>query len=240
MPGVIRDTTPLRAPAFSFADLEQRAAALLERAHAQAREIITTAQQQATQTLAALRAAAHAAGLAEGRKQGEQQARADAARSAQQEARQQLTQLTDALTAALSDFDATKRNLLATAETRLIELAIRIAGKVCRGCALQSPAAALHNLRETLALVRHERDLIVHVNPAELETLQRVAADTAKSAEQLAHVRLLADERVTPGGCRLEGRTIQVDATFETQLERIAAALLPEAVPAPLQAGSAP
>lgn len=229
MPGVIRHDVPLTAPAFSFADLEQRAAALLERAHQQAREIITKAQAEASKAGETIRSQAHATGLAEGRKLGQEQARKDSARAALQESRQELSQLTTALRSALASFDAEKRFLLATAEASLLGLALRIADKVCHRSAAQSSEVALAVVREVLSLLRHEHDLTVYVNPGDLEALRKAAAETAEEAGKLAHVRLLADAQVSRGGARLSGRAIAIDATLETQLERIARTLLPDA-----------
>ncbi len=228
MPGVIRHDVPVTAPAFSFTDLEQRAAALLERAHQQAREIITAGQAQATKDGEAIRAKAHATGMAEGRKQGQEQARKDSAAQALKEARQEMTQLTAFLRTVLTRFEAEKRFLLATAEASLLRLALRIAGKVCHLAASESSDVALAGVREVLSLLRHEHDLTVYVNPGDLEALQKAAAETADEAGKLAHVRLLADSAVSRGGARLAGRSITVDATLETQLERIARALLPD------------
>ena len=89
--------------------------------------------------------------------------------------------------------------------------------------ALTEPARA--NARTLLDMVKHVEDLELHVHPAELQTLQDVAADFVQSTGRQQHVTLVADPAVTRGGCVLRTRAGLIDASVESQLERIAATL---------------
>lgn len=228
MAGIIRrEDANSTALAYSFEDLEARARAMLARAQEQSRRLVADAQAQADQIRDAAREDGHAKGLEEGRMTGARQAHDEALPQALGAAKNQLTQLTSALAAGLREFDAAKRTLLAHAEASLLDLALSIAKRVCKQAALANPIVAVGNLREVLTLARHERDIAVHVNPAQHALLQQAAPKILEDLRRLDHVNVVADEAVTAGGCVLHSSTGTIDAQIEPQLERIAAALRP-------------
>jgi flagellar assembly protein FliH len=228
MPGVIRKERVAAASAFSFADLERQAADVLAHARAQAAAILAEAESQAAALCAAREAEARERGLAEGRREGLEQITREASAKAAADARDRLNKLAAALEAALREFEQQRHNLLADAEHGLIELALAIARRVCKHDAARSSAAAAANAHALLALVQHQADAELLLNPADFAALHEALAALTQSAARMSHVKLAADESVTRGGCRLRGVHGELDATLETQLDRIAAALLGE------------
>ncbi len=223
MAQIIRRNQVLRPPAFSFDDLESHAAAIRAAAQQQANAILQQARAEAQRIGAQLRKAAHEQGLAEGRAQGIDQIRRESLAQAQREARQSQAQISAALSAGLQSFEASKRRLLAAAESGLVAVAVAIARRVCKSLVGLSPESACANARYVLDLVRHDQDLELHVNPAELEAIRTHLQAVLQQAE---HVRLVADAAVEPGGCRLELRDGAIDAGIEAQLQHVADALL--------------
>lgn len=228
MPGVIRNERVAAAPAFSFTDLERQAADALAQARTQAAAIVAQAQAQADALRAAREAEARERGLAEGRRLGLEQVTREAAAKAAAEARDRLNKLAAALEAALREFDQQRHNLLADAEHGLIELALAVARRVCKRDVARSSDAAGANVRTLLALVQHRADAELRLNPADHAALNESLAALVDSSARLAHVTFAADESVPRGGCRLRGAHGEVDAAIETQLDRIADALLGE------------
>jgi flagellar assembly protein FliH len=224
--GVLRREKFASRPAFSFEDLEGKAQALLGQAHEQARQIVACAAEAGRQRAAQLEKEAYARALEQGRRQGFEQARADAADAALQEARQELTQLARTLAEGLRSFEEGKRRLLATAECGLLELALAIARRVCKHDVGASSVAARANARALLEMVKHEGDLELHVSPAECDALHQAVPEFVASAGQRTHVAVVADPAVERGGCVLHTREGTIDATLETQLERVATALV--------------
>lgn len=228
MPGVIRKERVNAAPAFSFADLERQAADVLARARTQAAAILADAEARADALRAAREAEARERGLAEGRRQGLEQITREAAARAAADARERLNKLAAALEAALREFEQQRHNLLADAEHGLIELAVAIARRVCKRDAARAGDTAAANARALLALVQHQADAELLLNPDDHAALQESLNALIASTARLSHVKLAADEGVPRGGCRLRGVHGEIDATLETQLDRIAAALLGE------------
>lgn len=225
MARVLRREEFASKPVFSFQDLEGQAQAVLEQARTQAQRIVTQSEQQARRHAAQLEQEAKPRGFAAGHQQGLEQARAEAAETALQEARQNVTHLTQALTTGLEALEEGKRRLLATAECGLLELALAIARRVCKHDAGASSEAARANARALLEMVQHQDDLELHLNPTDHDLL-RDAADLNQVTNRFAHIEVLADPAVPRGGCVLQARNGTIDATLETQLDRVAKALV--------------
>ncbi|MFQ5804920.1 MAG: FliH/SctL family protein [Phycisphaerae bacterium] len=226
MAGVLRREKFSSGPAFSFEDLEGKARAILAEARAQARQIVDRAEEEGRRRAAALEQEGYPRGLEEGRRQGFQQAHAQAAEGALQEAREELAQLARALAEALDTFEESRRRLLATAECGLLELSLAIARRVCKHDVGASSAAARANAGALLEMVKHEGDLELHLNPAECEALRNALPELIASTGRLAHVEIVADPAVQRGGCLLHARDGTIDASLETQLDHVAAALV--------------
>jgi flagellar assembly protein FliH len=245
MAGIIRKETVTRTAAFSFADLEQQGRAIIERAQAEAREILAAAQRHALGLAERERCRAleegRAEGLAEGRAAGLEQIRAEAHAAAMREAQADVQRLTQSLQAALAEFDQHKRSLITAAESGLIELALRVARRVCKLEAGRSIGVALANGRALLDMAQHAEDPELCFNPADLEMLKESGAQLAAAVQQFSHVKLVADEKVERGGCLLRTRAGEIDAGLETQVQRIAEALcvtVADVEPAPPSAPS--
>lgn len=227
MAGVIRRGAQPPAQGFSFADLEKQGEALLARTRAQAQQLLKSARAEAEKFSAEQQREAYERGLAEGRAAGAEQIRKETHAQALKEARAEIDQLLQALTQALLEFDERKRALLAAAETDLIALALAIAARVCKLSAEASTDVARANARQVLDMVRQTRDAVLQFAPQDVKLLQATAAPTLERWTSLRHVRLVEDPQLSRGGCRLLMHEGEVDAALETQLGRVAAALLP-------------
>ncbi len=240
MNGVIRREQFAPSTAFSFDDLERQGRALVTHATAQARQILVDAEATSRQRADEQQQAAYAAGLDQGRREGlegvEREVRAAALeagrKAAVAAAQENVARLSAALSAGLAEFEQRKHHLLATAESGLIELALAVARRVCKIQSERSTEPARANARTLLDMVKHVEDLELHVHPAELQTLQDVAADFVQSTGRQQHVTLVADPAVTRGGCVLRTRAGLIDASVENQLDRIATALCEDPRPA--------
>ena len=225
MAGIIRREQVSSARVFSLTDLEQQGRQILEAAQVRAQQTLRAAEQRGRQLREEQEQAGYQAGLEEGRAAGLEQSRQEARAAAVQEARQQIAALVRALTAALNEFEQVKRSLIASAESGLIELALAVARRVCKLEAGASSAAAQANVRALLEMVQHVGDAELRLNPAEYEQLRELAPELPAHAGQLRHGGIVADPGVGRGGCVLRTRDGEIDATIETQLQRIAAAL---------------
>lgn len=226
MAGVLRRELFASAPAFSFVDVERAAEGVLRDAHRQAAEILAAARKQANEEAAKIIAAGRIAGVAEGRQAGLEQIRKEATQSALQEARQQVGRLTHSLTVVLTEIEQSRNQLLASAETELIRLAAALARRIC-GLALETRPQTLSEIvKSTLELVRHEHDIELRLNVADLETLRALDPEFEQTLNAFTHLKLTGRDDLPRGGCQVHSRVGTIDASLDVQLERAARALL--------------
>ncbi len=214
---------------FRLTDYEAEATRLVETARRQAEQLVAEAERKAPRIREEARALGHkegyAKGLEEGRQAGREQAFAEASAAF---AAQQAT-LVEALNRALAEFDEKKRRFLLAARTDAVELALAIGRRVVKRLADvpgETGAIAAENAAEALSLITPQSDAVLRVNPADLATMEAFAQGLAEAVRERRHVRLMADASVPPGGCIVTTAEGRVDATLETQLDRIAELLV--------------
>jgi len=221
MATIIKTHTPqresgkaFRGVAYDLTDMAAQAEDYLGTVRSQAAEIVEQAKREA----AAIRQDAEAAG----RHAAEQAIE----RILDEKVAQQMKTLTPALQAAVKQVVDAKQDWLRHWERSAVELAVGVAGRLVRGELERRPEISGQWLRESLQLVAGSGDVTVRLNPADQQTLERQVTQLAAVFAPLATVTVLADEAISPGGCRLSTEFGSVDQQLETQLERIKAELI--------------
>jgi flagellar assembly protein FliH len=79
-------------------------------------------------------------------------------------------------------------------------------------------------VREVMARVKQEEAIIVRLHPRDCASLRELAGDIGD--EGRFKVELVADEKITLGGCIVETEGGLLDARIETQMDRLRATLL--------------
>ncbi|WP_288376116.1 flagellar assembly protein FliH [uncultured Pseudomonas sp.] len=133
----------------------------------------------------------------------------------------------EALTAKLAGLEQLMANLLepiaeqdTQIEKSLVHLVVHVARQVI-GRELRSDSGQItHVLREALKLLPMGADNIrIHLNPQDFELAKALRERHEESW------RLLEDESLLPGGCRIETAHSRIDATMETRMEKAVAQL---------------
>ena len=210
-----------RLEAISIADHVGEARLVVERSREQAREILREAQIAAARRNEEAGERGYQAGFRRGYEAGAQAGYQAAMEEAAGRFRAEQASLVDALRGVLDAFESRKRELELAGRQDVVEFAVRLAEKVTRQVGVIRREAATANLEAALRLVGRGTDLVVTVNPADRATLERFAAEFAKTAGGAAYWSLATDEAVAPGGCRLTTATSEVDATLDTQIGQI-------------------
>lgn len=229
MAGLIRREVFKASGRLSLENVERNGRAIIERAKARAADVLREARAAAEIEFAQQRAAGHDAGYAEGRAAGLASVDEQAKREALDAAKDKLAALADTLASCLSQFNAAKRNLLARAESGVVDLAFAIACRVCKALPALSSDSARGNARHVLEMARHEHDIRLHVHPDDLEALREYAEQCVRRIDELEHVEVESDAAVERGGCVLHARDGTIDASIDVQLQRIAECILHDA-----------
>lgn len=201
--------TAFHGVAYDLTDMAAQAEDYLGHVRREAAKIVEQARHEA----AAVRQAAEAAG-----RQAAEQA---IERILDEKVAQQMKTLTPALQAAVKQIEDAKQAWLRHWESAALELALALARRLVRGELSKRPEISVQWIREALELVGGRGDVTVQLSPADQQTLERQVHQLAATFAPLATVKVVADEAITPGGCRLLTEFGVVDQQLETQLERI-------------------
>lgn len=230
MPAVIKADAVKRGEArgltpFALTDIMEEARATLANARATAVKLMADARTAAVD----IRAKAALEGVEEGRARGLTEGRdaghKEAFEAARAEFAGQQARLVSSFTQAVEGIDRSRAAWEAAARQDLIELAVAIARRVVGPVGRRDREVILRNLEEVVRLtgVRSEVSLLVH--PLDAEASRQFAGEVERRGRQWQHVRIIEDESVSPGGCRVQWGSGGIDAELETQLDRIAAEL---------------
>lgn len=104
-------------------------------------------------------------------------------------------------------------------------LAIEIAARILRAEVSVRPERVLDVVRGAVRRAVDRERLVVRVNPEDLAICREAVPDLLVNTGGIGRLDFFDDQRVTRGSCILETNAGDVDATFESQLERIHEAL---------------
>lgn len=229
---VIKQIETGRAASFTFGDIAVEAKAILARAQRQAEQIVADAEAQRDRIAAEARIAGHAEGVLAGQEEGRKAARDAAAKAFEQ----QFARVGRTLAEAVDQLNARKGRMMAEARQDLVALALATCEKIVRRQIAADPAACQRTVEAAIELAGQASRLAIEVNPSDLEVIQAFSPQLAARLTGLAEVKVVGDAAVESGGCRLVarrdgGQTTEVDATIQTQLDRLAGELLGQADP---------
>lgn len=179
-------------------------------AAAQEQQVARQAAQREQMERERIAADAYARGFEEGRLTGEM---AEGAR---------LRTAVQATEEALRAFHEGELRWHGAIEENLCALAVAIARHVVGREVQQEPALIQDLVRRSLTEFPIDQQLTVRVNPQDLATITgRSVAGGEGPVSANRDLRWVADPRIAPGGCVIEGRDRIVDGRVDTALERI-------------------
>jgi len=212
---------------FSLGDFVEEGRQIVAAAREQARTLLAEARCTAEVLREQVRReaydAGYQAGLAEGRAAGHQ----EALEKASMDFASRQMQLVSACESIFREVDRLKQELLLSAHRDLVSLAVAIAERVTKRIGRIDRRAVTDNLAAVIDRVGEWTDVLVEVNPVDARTLELFVPEFMAARGDLKHVDVRVNEAVAPGGCIVRTRAGRIDATLDTQLERIAEELLP-------------
>lgn len=215
--------------AFRLNDVMDEAKAFVAKANAEAERTLAQAEHRARQIEQEARRAGdarghqegYARGLAEGREAGRQ----EAFEQSLEEFRTQQAPLIDSYVQAVSAINAEREAWATMARQDLIELAMAIARRVTHHTGQEHREVVLANLEEAVRLVGARTDVTIAVNPKDEQAARAFAKTLVDMREQWQKIRIVEEDEIASGGCRVQWGSGSIDATLETQLDRIEAEL---------------
>lgn len=210
-----------------LADVSRQAERIREQARAQAERIVQDAERRARELTenaeAKGREQGHAAGYAQGVEEGRAQGHAEAL----EQHKDQLAKLEASWTEAAEAWSQHRQQLEREAHRGVIELAVKLAEKLVHRLVEVDQTVIADQLAAALEHVLRPLDVSVQIHPDDRPLLEQALPDILNRFPHLEHIDLIDDEAVGRGGCVLSFGQGQVDATIDTQLDRIVRALVP-------------
>jgi flagellar assembly protein FliH len=184
--------------------------AFLQAAQRQGAELVTAARDQAEQIAANARAEGYETGYAEG------VARAE----------RELQDLFRFAETAVREIADTRTRIIEESEDALVELAVQVASKVLQTSLEIEPRHVTGVLRGALRKAYVRDHVQVVCNPDDLALIEQASSDLAAQVGTLHNLELIGDRRITRGGVVVRTPGGDVDATLESQLDRLRHAML--------------
>jgi len=106
-------------------------------------------------------------------------------------------------------------------EKEIVDLVYAIAKKIVHTHLNFNETAVRDTIGSALELTAEKRDIVLKINPEDFEYVEKIRPELFSKQPNLKSLTVTPDAAVGRGGCLLETPTGDVDATIETQLERI-------------------
>jgi len=212
----------MRAEAQKLLDeAQQRIAEARQTAESLLREAQTEIEQQTMQA----RQEAYAEGLTRGSNEGYE----EGLKKGEEEGLGRWAELLGRWQGLLDATVDEKKHYLADRERILVELSLKIAAKILAHETQSKPEDVLFLVREAIRKASEKANLIVRLNPDDLNRVLEAGGGGLKSVPGVKQIEFLADETIMKGGVRLQSGSETIDASLETQMAEIAKGLLEEA-----------
>lgn len=201
--------TPLRQVAYDLRDFSGQADEYLDRVRAEAAKIVMQAKQEAEK----IRSQAEQAGR--------KTAEAAIEKLLDEKVAKQMQTLAPALQTAVIQIVDSQADWQRHWEKSIVDLACSLAKRIVRRELTTYPEISLDWIREALQLASGAAEITVRLNPAELTTLRTQVEHLAAIFNPVATTRIVGDETISVGGCRIETQFGSIDQQLETQFARI-------------------
>lgn len=215
-----------RLSTVDLADHLAEAEAFIAEAQRRASQIAVIADRDAERLRTTARQMGYREGFDKGYKEGTDRGREAAWDAATRKFDAQHSDIVVVMESAIAEIDSLKGDLVIQAEQHLLAFAVRLAQALTYAIGRLDRESAKANLDRSLRLVDSKTNLVVHAHPDDVSTLGTFAASVLEKAEKSRSLKIVPDEKMAPGGCRVEYGRFEVDATLDTQVEEMVTLLL--------------
>ena len=225
-----------RAASGERAELERRAAEIAEarrRLDAERAALDERRRRLEEETFEEARKAGFEAGFADGKEEGARRAADEAAATIAVEVERGVEEKTNAfcesalepLRRLTGEMAGVRHSLLKHWEENAMQIAAAIAYQTIMRDPATRREVPLDLLREALELAMNCAALKIRMNPRDVEALKEPIRAILEETGNLATADVVADPKITPGGCVVESSLGVIDERLESRLERIVAEL---------------
>jgi flagellar assembly protein FliH len=136
-------------------------------------------------------------------------------------AEEQLSSAIAALQSAATEVTSSETRFVGALEEHLATLAVTIARQIIAREVRTSPELIVDLVRHAVTEFPIDQPLRIRINPLDLSTLAAAPGGAAVSIAPGRELAWVADARIYPGGCIIEGRDRIIDGRVDAALERV-------------------
>ena len=218
-----RDAVPM-----DLGDLHRRGQAVVAAAKDEAARILKEAHEERDRLIGDATEVGHEAGYKDGHAKGHQEGMVKGIEQAHEDHAQRLEAMAKSWEGTLEQWEKDRGELMIHARTEVVELAASIAGRVIKRTVDLDPEVVVDQLEAVLEILVTPTDIHVRVHPQDMELLGRVMPGMVERCASAKHAELIGDDSLDPGSCVvLTKGGGEIDASIQTQLDRVVATLLP-------------
>jgi flagellar assembly protein FliH len=211
-------------------DLRSQGELVMQHAAKRAEQVLADARREREKLIATAADEGRAKGLAQGTADGLRAGTTQGAQAAMVERRGQLEAVENSWKAIAADFVAQREDVLAEARREVIRLAMAIATRVIKRSIEADPSIVVDQVSAALTMVLRPSRVVISINPADRPLIEAALPALLRQLADSSHIELTDDVKLARGACSLRladamGGT--VDASLQSQLDRIAEALVP-------------
>lgn len=219
------------AVVLDLGDLARQGRSIVERAETEAERIVNEAKAERERLIAGADEKGHAEGLARGHAEGHAKGFEAGKAEAIEAQKAELVRLQAAWHEAMSGFESLRSELQLEAERGVLALAVRLGERVAKRAIEGDVEAAARQLVEAIELTMTPSRVRVRVAAEGAEAVRAALPALSDRLHESASVVVIEDASLSHGSVIVEADETRIDATIETQLERIVESLLPGETP---------
>ncbi len=126
-----------------------------------------------------------------------------------------------ALEKAVAQWDLILEDRKGEIASEVVRLALAVARKILQREVSLDKALVLNVVKAALAKARVREDVIIRVNPMDMESISEAKAELLRELEEVRSIRVEADESVERGGALVECSMGELDLRLERQFREI-------------------
>jgi len=211
-----------QAVVLDMSDLGRQAQRMLDGARAQAQQIVDEARQKANALIDDADKRGHAEGMQRGMNEGREAGRREGYEHAVKEWAQRFELLNRSVIQAMQEWEKQRADMTHQACEDVIEFAVEVARRVTHRIVQADQTVVRDQVAAALKLVSRPTAIEIVIQPEQRGLIEKELPQLIVTIASCQHAAIREDAGLAPGGCVISTVGGRVDASIETQLQRIA------------------
>lgn len=148
-----------------------------------------------------------------------------------QEAQLVLTAQIDSFAHVLEQIENLKLSLVEYNEGQIAKLVFYMATRLARKAVNEDQSLVLQLIKETVKSTQQDENVEVSLSASDFDFVEQVRGQLGRDFEFLKRVQLVRTEDIASGGVRIQTNYGSIDATLETQIQKMWERLIENVVP---------